>query len=226
MNRSRDRRPPEPEEADGEEKRSNGHGQEPAFWDGFAARSGHEAGVARLVREVDGDGAEDADKQCEEGEGGGDCIPPSDFCKDEGENRKCEVEHGVDEGGVEGDTCDHGLGEEHPERAREVLGDDGLRGQLDVLVRVVEGGVAGSLAQLDRATFEEHRGVDLGEAKHADCGDGYGPDCFNVGGPSPSHAALDQDCSANGRSQCRSCHDADGVKGHGCSAVLGFVDVA
>lgn len=105
--------PAEEEEAGDEEEAADGHWGESCFWDGFAACFGLFACVVALESEVDEDGAEDADEEAEEGEGGDDGSPFSVFLVDDGEDLEGGVEDRVDEGGVDGYACYHGLGEEH-----------------------------------------------------------------------------------------------------------------
>ena len=89
--------PAEPEETDGEEEAADGHGREARFGDGLVACRCHDACVAGLVGEVDEDGKEDADKEGEEGEGGGYEGPVAVFEVDYREDFQGHVEEGVDE---------------------------------------------------------------------------------------------------------------------------------
>ena len=118
--------PTEPEEADGQEDAADEHGREAGLRDGVPIVGGDDSDVARLVGQVDGDGAENADEEAEEGEGADDGFVVAVLLEDDGEDFEGEVEETIDEGGIGGDAGDHWFGEEHAEGTGEVFGEDGF----------------------------------------------------------------------------------------------------
>ncbi len=71
-----------------------------------------------------------------------------DALEDEGVGRQEEVEQAVDEGHVDGEEGDDGLGEEQAHGAREVLGDELANVDLDFLLLGVDAPVEGAAAEL------------------------------------------------------------------------------
>lgn len=120
----RARRPPEPEQADGDAEGADEGWGEAVL--GFEVAGGAEEGFHVLV-DVPEEGRHDgegADEDAEEGEPGGARGEVVDGDEDEGERFEPEVEESVDEGDVEVEEEDDGFGEGEGEGADEGHLDD------------------------------------------------------------------------------------------------------
>lgn len=165
-----------------------------------------------MVSEVDAQGAKNADKQAEKGQGCHDRRVFPVFGKDDREDFQGKVEYGVDETGVECNAGHHGFEAKHHQRSRKLLGHYRFEVEFEQFMRVIEFLVAGFFAKPLGLALQHHRRVHFRHADERQRNDGEVDDGRDVFRPPPSQVRIGEDCSSDRRAQGRSSDNAYGVQ--------------
>lgn len=121
--------PSKPEQASREQGGANNHGRQSTLGNRLASVLLHELRVDGLVGEIDEDGAEDSDKDAEEGERRDDEAVFALLQKDDGVDLQCQKQQAVHERSIKSNKGDSRLGEKHTRRL-----------MLDMLMAALQGG--------------------------------------------------------------------------------------
>lgn len=182
--------------------------REACFWL-WATKPGDEAGVDDVYIGGGDCGEGHADADAEEGEACDSCGPVAGLLVDDGVGCEVEVEDAVDEGHVEGEEEEDGLGAEHEPWADEAVA--------ELFLGAVAGGDFACAAEFAGLLLQEICRVCLGEEED-DCGvDDAADDEDDPEVPAPGGVLRDE--AAHDRGGYRAEEAARGEEGHGHGAV-------